>query len=35
VNDRLADAILALATHDLDKKGLAKVFREMSESDEP
>lgn len=32
-NNRLADAILALATHDLDKEGLAKVFREMSGND--
>lgn len=34
-NDRLANAILALATHDLDKQGLANVFREMSEKDNP
>jgi death on curing protein len=32
-NDRLADAMLAIATRDLDKTGLAQVFREMAESD--
>ncbi len=32
-NFRLANGVLAIDTRDLDKVGLARLFREMSESD--